>query len=325
MHRVLQYATPSGPDVHHDVLLSTVAVSAFSDGSDEFIADQLFPSVGVGKQSDKYPVINKGAFLRIPNTARAPKTQAKRIEFDVSSDSYFADNYALAGENALEDLANADMAFQLRENTTRLVTLGLRRDQENRIASLVTSATNLGSGTILSGTSLWSDYVNSNPIADVRTGQAFIRQQTGLRANTMLIDEDTLEIARQHPLLLEMYKYSRGGTVSDEELMRVFRVQKLIVAAGIKENALEGGTSSVTNIWGNNVLLAHIEPAVSLQTMTLGLRFQWTPEGFPAPFSVGRKREEGAGSRWVEIVESQYFQDEKIIATDLGYLIANTL
>ena len=318
------YATPSGRDVHVDVPLSNLAVSAFDTQDAEFIGDQLMPTVPVGKQSDKYYVINKEAFLRVPDTLRAPKTEARRVEFTVSSNSYFADNHALANENALEDLANADIAVQLRQNSTRLVVTNLRRGQEVRVANLVTSISNVGSGVQLTGTAKWSDG-NSDPIADVTTGHAFIRQNTGLRANTMVMDEDTMMIVRRHPLLLDMFKYTSGGQLNMDQLREVFSVGRILMGTGVKENALEGGTSSMTNIWGNNVVLAHLGPATGLQSQTLGLRMRWQPPIFPANFGVSRSVENGAGSRKVEVVEGGYYQDEKIVAPELGYVIQNTL
>lgn len=314
----------TGPDLHIDVPLSNLAVQAFSDGDADFIADQLIPRIPVAKQSDKYYTIPKGAFLRVPNTKRAPKTEANRVEFEVSSDSYFADNYALAGENAIEDIDNADNPIQLRQNTTRLVVSNLRRDHEVRVANLVTSISNVGSGVQLSGADLWSNG-GSDPIADVTTAQAFIRQRTGIMPNTMVIDQDTVQVVRRHPLLLDMYKYTSGGQLSMDQLRDAFGIDRVLVGKGIKENALEGGTSSVTNIWGNSVLICHVGMATGLQSQTFALRFGWQPSNFPAPFAVQTNRENAAGQRHVEVLEAGYFQDEKIVATDLAYVIETTL
>jgi len=323
-YRTYQVAA-SGPDVHHDTLLSNIAVTAFADGVDGLIGSDLFPEVPVGKQSDRYPIIDKGAFLTIPNTRRAPRTLAERVEFQVSSDRYFADNYALAGEIALEDLANADMAFGLRENTVKLVTNNMLRDQEQLIVNIVTSATNVGSGVVLSGGDLWSDFVNSDPIGDVTTAHAFIRSRTGLIANVAAIDWDTFQIVRRHPDLLDQYKFVRGGQLDMPQVADAFNVDRILISRAVVEQAREGGTSSMTSMWGNNCLLAHVEPGVSMQTRTLGLRFKWRPAGFPSDMGVVTKREEGAGQRWVEVIEAHRFQDEKIIASDLGYLISSTL
>lgn len=318
---------PVGGGAHIDVPLSNLAVSAFNDGSADFIGDQLFPSVPVTKQSDKYYILEPAEFLANvgDDARRAPKTKARRVEFMVSSDSYFADNYALAHENALEDLANADVAINLRQNSVRIVTNQLRRYQEIRIANLLTSASNLGSGTTLSGTNQWSDLVNSDPIGDVNTAHAFIRNQTGMIANTMVMDWDTMKTVRRHPDLLDMYKYTSGGQVTPTQLAETFDVDRIIVARPVYNQGLEGQAASMTNIWGNNVLLAHVAPGVGLQTATLGLRFNWRPAGFPADFAVERRVDSGAGTRKVEIVEAGHFQDEKIVAPDLGYLIASTV
>jgi hypothetical protein len=41
-----------------------------------------------------------------------------------------------------------------------------------------------------------------------------------------------------------------------------------------------------------------------------------------APCQAGpRQVEQGAGSRWVEVMEAGYYQDEKVIASALGFYI----
>jgi hypothetical protein len=319
----LYQTTVTGRDAYHDAPLTNVAIKAFA-GTDEFLALRVAPGVDVGKQSGRYFVLDRDSWLLSPPTFRAPKTSPRRIEWKVSSDSYFADNYALAGENALEDLANADQALRLRENTTQLITEALLRDLEVRVAGLVTSISNVGSGVTLTGAARWGDFIGSNPVADVTTAHAFIRGRTGLVANTLIIDEDTYQIVRRHPLLLDMYKYTRGGMLRDDDLRDVFQVENLWRGRGIRNVAAEGAPASLVNIWGNNALLARIVPGVSLQTETLALSFQWTPEGVPGPMIVERYLDPDPGKK-VEVVAAGYYQDERIVARDLGYLIAGTL
>ena len=314
---------PTGRAIHIDTPLSNLAIKAFQ-GSGNFIAQMLFPIVPVGKQSDKYYTIDKDSWLLMPNTRRAPKTSPRRIEFKVSSDSFYADNYALAGENSLEDLDNADNAVQLRQNTVNVVTDGLLRDYEDRVARAVTSGTNLGSYVSLAGINKWSNFVNSDPLSDVTTARAFIRQRTGLDANTMVIDNDTAAVIRRHPALLELYKYTSGGQITMQQLKDAFDVQTILMGEGIKNMAKEGATASIVNIWGNNVILAHVEKAISLQTATFGLSFRWTPSGIPAPMQVSRYNDPDPGKK-VEVIETGYYQDEKIVASALAYGILSTL
>lgn len=312
-------------DVYFDVPLSNFSVRAFTGGT--YIGPRLFPVVPVEKQSGVYPTITMADWLRRPqSTTRAPKTAPRRVQFSSSSDSYNCINYALAGDNSLEDLANADRSMMLRRNTAGVVVQQLALDMEVRIANKVTSISNLGSGAILAAGSRWSNYSNSNPIADIRTGHAFIRGRTGFRANTLVFDYDTVEILRTHPVILDLFKYTEGGFVTDQQLREVFKVQNILVADAIMENALEGAaTQSITNVWGNVALLAYIEGAAAApETATFGLGFRWTPEGIPASMQARTYMDPDPGKK-AEVVEVGMYQDEKIIAKDLSYLVSTTL
>lgn len=317
-------STPVGGDAHVDVPLSNFASMAFASGSDMFIGDQLFPEIPVGKQSDKYYEILKDGFLMRHDTLRSPKTEAKRVNFTVSSNSYYAENYALASENAMEDIINADDPVRLRENSVMLVQDGLRLDQEVRIANLVTSISNVGSGVALSGADKWSDG-SSDPVASVNTAHSFIRANTGLVANTAVIDWDTLMVVRRHPTILDLFKYTDGGEATDAQLMSVFKVSRMLVAQGVYNTAAEGATASMSNIWGNYFGLFHVGPGTGLQSKTFGGRFRWRNPIYPADFAVLTAVENAAGQKKVEVVETGYFQDEKVIARDLSYAITDTL
>lgn len=320
---------PTGRELHADKPLSNLAVRAFDSGTangERFIAPMVFPSVPVGNQSDNYYVIDKQAFLRVHDTTRSPRTKANRVHFDISSSQYYAKNYALGTDNSLEDLANADLAIQLRENGTELVTSGLLRDYELRVANIVTSLTNLGSGVALAGSTKFSDYVGSDPVGYVNTAHAFIRSQTGLRANTAIIDYDTLTVLRRHPAMLDMFKYTSGGELTDAQIASVFKVERMLIGEAVRDQSVEGQTTaSMTNIWGNNLIIARIVPPAGLKTATFGLSFRWMPAGFPAPMSVGRQIFSGPGTENIEVIEGQYFQDEKVVAADLAYGIGSTL
>lgn len=322
-------ATPIDGDSHVDVPLGNVAVEAFQDPNDEnmYVGDQIFPAVGVSNRSDKYYVIEKDEFLRDPGAAalRAPGTNAREVMFRVSSDSYFTNNYALAAKAPVEEIDAADAPLQVRENMTRLVVGNLRLSQEIRIANICTSGTNLGSYVALTGTNKWSDPNGSDPIADVTTGQAFVRQNTGLRANTLVLDEDTFQIIRRHPLLLDLFKYTDGGLLSMDHLKSAFSIPNILVAGGIKNTANEGATFASSNVWGNTALLVHVQRSMGIRTRTFGLRMQWKNPAYPANFGVKRARYDQAGQANVEVVEVGHQQDEKVVAKSLSYGILNTL
>lgn len=309
---------------HIDAPLTNLAIKAFQ-GRGDFIANQIFPDVPVIKQSDGYYILNKENYLRVANTKRSPKTAAKLGEWDVSTATYFADNYAFGTDYAKETLGNADQAIRVRETSVAFVVDMLMRDKELRVANQVTSISNVGSGATLSGANQWSDYAGSDPIGDVNTAHAFIENNTGMHANTLAMDKDTYRKLRHHPLIRDYVKYTQAGPVPDSILTDVFEVTNLIVARGIYNGAKEGATASLVNIWGKNALLCVVDPApMSLEVATFGLSIMWRPAEFPSPMAVERYDHHNK-SRKTEIVEAQYFEDERIVAPDLAYLIASTV
>ena len=90
----------TGRDLHIDVPLSNIAMQYRPM---DMIADLVAPVVPVGKQSDSYPVWDQGDALRVESDVRAPGTPARKITRDVSTDTYFATNYALAVDLTLEE------------------------------------------------------------------------------------------------------------------------------------------------------------------------------------------------------------------------------
>jgi hypothetical protein len=308
---------------HIDVPLSNLAMKLF-DGSGEFVANRLFPAFPVDKQSDGYYIMDPDAWLRIPDTKRSPKAPVKRSEWKVSTDHYFAQNWAHGTDHAMETLSNADAAISVRQTSTMFVTELMLRDLEKRVVNKVTSISNVGSGVTLTGTQQWSDYANSDPISDVMTGTAFIENNTGLTPNTIVVDKDTDRILRFHPVLRDYIKYTQSGPVPTSLLQEVFQVNNYLVSRGIYNAAKEGQTASLVNIWGHNFLLARVVPPQGLQTATFGLGFRWNPAGFPGPFAVERYPHHDR-SRKTECIDSQYFQDEKIVGKPLSYLINNPI
>lgn len=313
-------ATVSGREAYFDQPLTNLTIAAFAKTAEQqgYIADMVFPSVPVQKQSGRYFTIDQDSWLRVPDARRAPKTSPNRVEFKISSDAYFADNYALAAEMAKEDLSNAEAALQLRENSAQIALTGLLQDLEVRVANLLTSSTNLGSGVTV--TSKWSDLTNSNPLVDISTASAFIRSQTGLVANTLIVDEDTYQVLRRHSKILELYKYTSGGLLEETAIAAALGVTRILHGRAIRNWAPEGAVGSYTSIWGNNAILAYVGPGTGLQTATLGLQLRWTPEGIPAPFQVFRYDDPDPGKK-VEVVECGYYQDEKVVAKALGYIM----
>lgn len=314
----------TGRDLHIDAPLSNLVIGFEPTG---FIVDQIFPKVNVGKQSDLYYKWDQGNFFRIPDTTRSPKTKGKLVEFNVSSETYYANNYSLRSEEAFEDTVNQDKMLNTRKKDLRALKNLLWLDWEDRLASQISSGSNVGSFTTLSGTSQWSDFTNSDPINDVEVGKESIRSTTGLDTNLMIIPQTTLIQLKQHPDIVD--RLGLGGNpetprkVTVDALAALFEIDKVLIGTTIKNTAEEGATPTFSDIW-SNVVLAHVTngPEPDGKDPSLGYSFRWE-----APLLGGR---EMAAEIWndpdggnYENRRVQYYQDEKLTATQLGYVIAN--
>ena len=69
--------TPSA--VHVDQPLTNLTL-AYAQSQENFIADKVFPTVGVSKQSDKYYIYDRANMNRTGDVAKlAPRTEVNRI------------------------------------------------------------------------------------------------------------------------------------------------------------------------------------------------------------------------------------------------------
>lgn len=314
------YLTPR--EVHVDGPLSDFAVEAFDVGN--LIAGRVMPTVSVGKQSDGYYIVDPATWLRLPNDdLRAPKTEPSKVEFTVSTDTYTCKNRALRGEISDEERANADNQIMLERRTVGYVASQLLRMKERRVATKVTSITNIGSGVILAGATKWSNYNGSSPLSDVTTGHAFMRSRTGLRPNVAIVDWDTAQILRRHPELLDYYKYTAGGQITMEQLRDAFSVREIVIADAVYNTAVEGATQSMGNIWGNVCLLMHEGPINGLKVQRFGVSMRWTDPALGRAMAVERTR--AANNKKVDLFDVGYYDDEKTVARDLCYGITATI
>lgn len=324
-------AFPTGRNAYYDPLLSNFAVALFDKQGGDFIADQIAPVVPVPKQSGLYRIFDPESWLRVHDDLRAPRTTPGRVTFTTSSGTFFAKNRALSADIALEDLAQADTALQLRENHAQLITLTLKRAQEVRVAALATASG--GPATIIqcSGATAWDAVTSADVLGQVNSAHVAIWNQSGMRPNTVIVDWESLLLLQRNERLLNMYRYTQGGELPADTIRdKVFKVSKMIVANAIQNTAGEGLTANNAAIWGNICLFCYTDPnARSDMSPNYLTRFRWpgegtpykSPTGDPLTMSVFRSVYDRAGEPKVEVLEAGYFQDEQVTGRALSYML----
>jgi hypothetical protein len=299
--------------VHVDTALTNVSIAYHNA---QFVADAIFPPIPVTKQSNKYFIYSKDRF-RVMADARRPGARANEINWTLSTNTYYAEGHALAQAIPDELRANADQAIDVDVDTTETLTDLIFLQREILAANFAMNAANITQNTTLSGTNQWSNTSSPDPVTTVEEAKPLIQQQIGLAPNALLVSYPVFTALRNHPAIIDRFKYTQVGVLQPDHLKSAFNVDFFFVAAAIMNTAGEGEPDNFVNVWGNNALLWYKPPAPGRRTVSLGYQFTWLFGANTNGFLVKRYREE---SRTADVVETQLYYDLQLVAPQAGYL-----
>ena len=295
-----------------DQPLNTVSVGYKND---DYFAEQLFPVVPVKKQSGRYWVFGRERFRQY-ETIRHAGAEAREIApWSLSNNAYFCDDHSLKDKISDEERANSD-GTDVEINTTENLTNALLLDIEIRAANLVLGGT--VPSTTLSGTSQWSDYVNSDPVAAVEAQKTVIKKAIARTPNTLAVSYPVFATMRQHPKIIDRFKFTQVGVLDQQALKTAFGVDNFWVLGAEYDTAAEGQMPSLDFVWGKHALLAYVVPEPRQRDMTLGYTFRWL---FGAPDLGGtltkRYRLEAKSA---DVVEVHRYDDIQLVAPPAGFV-----
>jgi hypothetical protein len=329
---------PSPSDVHVNVPLTNISV-AYAQSQTMFVADQVFPVVPVGNQSNRYFVYQRDDWYRIEAQLRAPSTESAgggwRID---NTPNYFANVYAVHKDIDDQTMANADGPIQMDRDATLWATqqLLIKRDDvfmTNYFAtSKWTGGTAGGDQTGVAGAPTGAqfkqwDQAGSTPIEDIRKQIYGTLERTGVQPNKLLLGPYTWRVLQDHPEFLDRIKYTQRGMVSPDLLAAVLELDSVLIAKGVKVTGNE--TTSTTNtaaafLAAKAALLVYAAPSPSLMTPSGGYIFAWT--GYvgagPAGQRITTMRLDQIRSNRVE---AEMAFDAKLVAADLGVFFTSAV
>jgi hypothetical protein len=323
--------TGSG-SVHIDKMLTMISVAWPNTG---LVGEQLFPTVPVQKQSDKYYIFGREGWL-VVNDVRAPGTAANEIPgLTLSTDTYYAQEHSLQIPVTDEERWNADSPLTPDRDATELVTARIMLGRERAMQTLVTTTANYASGntTTLSGTAQFNDYVNSDPISIMRTAKSTVNSRIFMDPNVGVIPYQVMTILEDHPDFIERIKYSERGIVSSELIGAILGMGNIIIPGVGINSANEGQPATLGYLWGKDVIFAWVPPRAGLKIPAFAYEFGWSGNPGGQLQYVDRWREE---QRKSDLVRTCRYYDLKLVAQGdvgtsdagkaiAGYLIKNAI
>lgn len=274
-------AQPSPGDMHVSTPLTNMSV-AWMQTENEFIATKVFPNLPVAKQSDKYYVHNRDAWTRTDAQLRAPATESAGSGWDLSQDTYYADVWAIHKDNADQDYANVDAAFNLDAEASEFTTRQVRLRQELQFLStfMVANAwTGDQTGVPSAPTGVqfiqW-DLANSTPVADIKESIRIItRRSGGFRPNTLVLGPAVYDVLTEHATILARIQYSERAIVGTDLLASLFGVDRVLVPYPVQNTSPEGAAMTLDFMYSRAALLVYAAPRPGIRTPSGGYTFSW--------------------------------------------------
>ena len=321
--------TPSS--VHIDQPLSNLTL-AYVQEQTNFVADKVFPVVGVQRQSDKFYVYDRAGMNRSGNVKKlAPRTEVNRIGMAISNDSYYADVYGIGMDFDEQTLANEDAMLEIRSAGAQTLVNQVLIEREEQFATSFFSSGIWGIDN--TPTNLWSDYTLSTPLTDVTAARRAMQLRSGgFKPNTMVIGKEVRDILVNHPDVLA--RLNGGATVTntalitDAKLAEIFEVENFYVMEAVKNGAVEGLAEANAFIGGKNALLVHTPSTAGLMTPAAGINFAWNSiEGVSnlgitvESFTDDALKRKGVA----EEIQVKMAYDMKVVGPDLGYFFSEVV
>lgn len=316
-------ANPTVSQVHVDAILTNASV-AYIQSADNFIANKVFPIVPVDKQSDLYFKYTKEDWFRDDAKVRADGAEAATAGYGLTTDSYFADVYAVKKAIGDQLMANFDSPLDpLRDGAKYTAQLIMNRMEAQFVEDFIQTGIWANEYVGVAGApdagefKQWSDLANSDPIQDIEEAKSDILGSTGYEANKLVLGYEVYKTLRNHPDIIDRVKYTGRDVPDTQYLAQLFGLDEVLVAKAVKNTAAEGQTGAFSFTFGKSALLVHSAPNPGLLMPSAGYSFQWRGVSEGLGLTVGTKQyrlEQNAAT----YVESQIAFDNKLVAADLG-------
>jgi len=306
---------------------ATAVAVAFPQGN--LVADQVLNRVPTDGQKFSYNVYNKADGFTVPDTEVGRKGKPNEVEFGSSELTESTVDQALDAPVPKADVDNYEAArrngattlIDPRLRATRGVTQCLLTRREKRVADLVMNINSYGvdNRIVLSGTSQFSDYDNSDPDAVISE----VLDGLFMRPTHFVMGRAVWSKLRRHPkICAAIYKNgTNAGKVSLEQFAEHFEMANLpIIGEGWLNVAPKGQPVNMQRIWGKDMLAFYQDMNADPQFgITFGFTAQWGNR------IAGTVPDPDMGMRGGERMRVGESVKELIIAPDLAYLWKNAV
>lgn len=295
--------------------------------NDNYIAEKLFPVVMVQKDTAQIATYGMDN-LRVAQSIRAQGSSTNEINHSVSIGAHYVlKEHALKEFIALEEMENADNPITPKQDAVENLMDRMWVIKEKALADTLSNTAVITQNVTLSGTSKWSDYNNSDPIANIQTGIDAVRAGSGKMPNTLVFAYNVWSKLIQHPDFVDR---AQGAVVVTADVVSQLlkstfpSIKQIIVGDAQYNSGVEGGTDALAEIWNGICLVAYIEATPRLKSRSLGFTYQRKASRVVDELPMGSGSHE-AWDRKGDFVRVTDKYDQKLVDVKCAYLVKSAV
>ncbi len=290
--------------------------------NEEYIAEKILPVVPVVKDTAQIATYGMDN-LRIEESLRAQGSGANEVNHSVTlGDHYVLKDHALKEFVSKEEEDNADKPINPRIDATENLTDRMQVIKEKELADAMANTGVVTQNVTLSGTDQWSDFTNSDPFDDIKTGMESVRTGSGMMPNTLVMSYAVMMTLMIHPDVIA--RLVNVTVVTSAMVIQALQlafpnIKNVWVGSAQYNSGVEGGTDALADIWGKHFWVGYVSDKPRLKSRSFGFTYQAPGQNRQVKVLAYDEDKEG---RFVRINDKY---DQKLVDNKCFYLIKSAI
>lgn len=299
------------------------ALSGVSNGifNKQLIADLVLPKTTSKNYTGKIGGFNPNHLYR-QDTLMKGEAMARRVNaVDYNFNTLFEiGEYGLHDVVTKRDYADVEDPFDAESDTVEGLTSIMQIDKEVALSSVLFNASVITQTAVPAAK--W-DTDSSTILKDIVTAKSTVKGSVQGLANAAILGYKLSEVLRRSKVLMDAlgYKYNRVGELSDAELAKALGVEELFIGSAAYNNAKEGQSDNIVDIWNEESALFYVKPA-SAAKKQISLGYHISPTGAQGRQVYKSDINNPPESKLIVITEAY---TQKIVNVNAGFLFTDCL
>lgn len=293
----------------------------------DYLAGEILPNVpNLTQETGLIPQLGN-AHLRSYSTKRSLYDESMhRMQFTYSQNNrYNIDYYDLEVYVPDRVAGQLQVPFDARRDASFSLMQAMMLEREINLAATMHSTSVITNNIVLSGTSKFSDYINSDPNSVIETARTTIQNAIAREANSCVMSRQVANILKTHPFFLDLAKRNAGMNVKNLNLSTFvelfkseYELDNVYIAKSIYVNSGEGLTETKAVVWNNDLVFFNTPSSPALMAPSFGYSFSMAGQDKRV---VIRRHPNDKG----DLIEVDWAYQDFIIDTNAGYLIQSAI